>query len=357
MARRHSRYGTVLAMMTVAVGLYWGAQRWLFGPLYHVGDVRNGVALDAPLVAAVPVTLERWRVAPGIELHHFEDGAGENVLVVHGGPGFAPSTPWPALHALASRYRFVYYHQRGAGLSTRPFVTLPKDGLFATMQRLNVTLGLPAQVADLERLRRMLAEERITLVGHSFGALIASLYAAEFPEHVRALVLVAPADLIVMPSGRDDLFALIAARLPKAKLADFAAWRRELFDFRRLQERNETELATHYARFTEFYSLAVGGNGMPSATALHAGGFMPMAVFSSMGQRHDWRGALANVTAPVLVIHGGQDVQPAAGAEALAADFPHGRFALVPAAGHFVQEQAPDAVARLIGDFLGAVPN
>ena len=48
----------------------------------------------------------------------------------------------------------------------------------------------PAQLADIERLRRASGETSLILIGHSFGAFLAALYATEFPERVRAPVLV-----------------------------------------------------------------------------------------------------------------------------------------------------------------------
>ncbi len=56
------------------------------------------------------------------------------------------------------------------------------------MQTLEQTLGISAQVADIERIRRILGEEKLIMVGHSFGGFLASLYAAEFPEHVARMV-------------------------------------------------------------------------------------------------------------------------------------------------------------------------
>lgn len=45
------------------------------------------------------------------------------------------------------------------------------------------------QVQDLEELRQQLGLPRWVLLAHSFGAVIATAYAARYPEHVQALVL------------------------------------------------------------------------------------------------------------------------------------------------------------------------
>lgn len=88
------------------------------------------------------------------------------------------------LENLKKDYRFIYYHQRGCGHSTRPIDTFKSQNFMQNVTVLNKVLGLSAQLADIERIRRILGHERLILVGHSYGGFLASLYAAEFPEHV-----------------------------------------------------------------------------------------------------------------------------------------------------------------------------
>ena len=76
------------------------------------------------------------------------------------------------------------------------------------------TLGLGAQIADIERIRQIMGEDQLILVGHSFGGFLAALYAAEFPEHVKALILVAPAEMLVMPPDSGGLYEQVKPLLP-----------------------------------------------------------------------------------------------------------------------------------------------
>jgi proline iminopeptidase len=151
--------------------------------MYQPGQVRAGVGVTEPLMPpAAPSKPGFFQVTTDIRLHYFAVGQGEEILVIHGGPGLAPGEPWPAAPLLADRFRLVFYHQRGCGRSTRPFERAP-DGGMDTFRRVHDKLGLGAQVADIERIRRLLGKEQVTLLGHSFGALIAALYASEFPGH------------------------------------------------------------------------------------------------------------------------------------------------------------------------------
>lgn len=184
---------TLLVLIVLAGALLW---HFMSKPLYEPGMVRAGKNLRASLVPPAQSGEENfWSVEPDIKLYHFADGAGKSVLMIHGGPGNPFRSPLPGLKPLAGRYKFVYYDQRGCGKSTRPVERFASSNYFANMKVLDGALGLGAQIADIERIRRILGEERLVIMGHSFGGFLASLYAAEFPEKVKALILVAPADV------------------------------------------------------------------------------------------------------------------------------------------------------------------
>jgi len=352
------RKWTVIAATVVLIlaVLAWFGYYALMGPMYRPGDLRAGRGLREPLQppSQAGVGPHMWKVASDIELYHFEDGSGEDVLTVHGGPGFPHHTSWKANAALADRYRFIYYHQRGCGKSTRPIMALQGNNTYQSMQTLNSTLGLGAQVGDIERIRRILGHDKLILAGHSFGAFIAALYAAEFPEHVKALVLVSPACLTVLPNPDGDLFALMRTKLPPEMLPEYDRFYAQYFDFNSQLKVNEQQLAALHRRFGVFY-LAAAPAGPPAldpSGVVDNGGFMPLAVFLSMGKHHDYSAALHAVTAPVLVIHGGKDLQPRAWSESFARLFTRHRFVEIAGAGHFSFEDHPAEFAGAVRGFL-----
>jgi len=337
--------GILVVVLAVVAGFAW---YWMMGPMYRPGDVRAGRNLAEPLTPP-PQSGARWIVAPGIELHHFEKGSGTPILTVHGGPGFPPTAPWAAGRLLAERYKMIYYHQRGCGLSTRPIASFTDPNLYANMQLLNRTLGFPAQIADIERIRRILGEDRLVLMGHSFGALEAALYAAEFPEHVKALVFVAPANLVVLPVHGDDLFSLVGRGLPGSMKDEYAAYLREYFDFRAAFKRTEPQSSEFYGRLGKYFSA---GTNIPSGSDAFSAGYVPLAAYVGMGKHHDYTDALHAVSAPVLVIHGGSDLQSEATSRAFAACFPNSRFVAIPGASHFVFNDRPEEFAAAVRSFL-----
>jgi pimeloyl-ACP methyl ester carboxylesterase len=79
---------------------------------------------------------------------------------------------------------------------------------------------------------------------------------------------------------------------------------------------------------------------------------MAWGMYVSMGQRHDYRAAMQKVAAPVLVIHGANDLQSEAASRLYVDAFPNARFVVIEKASHFSFEQQPKQFAQIVGDFL-----
>lgn len=327
-------------------------------PMYQPGMVRAGDNLRGPLEPpAQPAGGEFWQVESDIALHYFHSGAGQPVLVVHGGPGFPFDQPAGGFEALADRFTFYYYDQRGCGRSTHPIDRFESKNMYQNMLTAEKTLGLGAQIADIERIRRILGVDKLILVGHSFGGFLASLYAAEFPEHVQALVLVAPADVLAMPSESGGLYEIVGKLLPQEMQGDYQDYLKRYFNFNNLFQMSETDLEGLNAEFVPYYAAALKARGLeaPAYQPGNNGGWMVQAMYISMGQRNDYRPALKAVAAPVLVVHGALDLQPESASRQYAGAFPNARFIVVPDAGHAVFSDQPQLFAEAVGNFLAEV--
>jgi proline iminopeptidase len=338
----------LLAFVVIAAGFWYMSVQ----PLYKPGMVREIQSLAPP---NQPADAQAWLVEPGIELAHFAVGQGRNVLIIHGGPGEPFTRPMSGLARLTSEFRFHYYDQRGCGESTRPVDRFESQNVYQNMKTLDQTLGLGAQIADIERIRQILGDERLVLIGHSWGGFLASLYAAEFPEHVEALILVSPANTLVMPQpdAESDLFAAVRSRLPADKQAEFDAFMKEYMDFNALFQKSEADLVAMNEQFGKYYlQVADVETAAPLPPQGKPGGRMVWAGYISMGQRHDYRPALRQVTAPVLVIHGADDLQSEAATRLYVDAFPDAEFAVIENAGHFSFEEQPDQFASIVKAFL-----
>ena len=342
--------GAILLALIVVVGGFWYMSTQ---PFYKPGMVREmGAALTPP---DQPVDSQKWLVESDIELAHFSAGEGRNILIIHGGPGEPFAQPISGLEPLTSEFQFHYYDQRGSGESTRPIDRFESQNIYENMKTLDQKLGLGAQIADIERIRQILGDEKLILIGHSWGGFLASMYAAEFPEHVEALILVSPANTLVMPQpdADSDLFTTVRAKLPPEEQAEFDAFMQEYFDFNTLFQKSDTELVAMNERFGQYY-LKIMDVDMEAKWPEQGkpGGWMVWGMYVSMGQRHDYRAALRQVTAPVLVIHAADDLQSESVVRMYVDAFPNAEFAVIENAGHSSFEDQPDHFASIVKSFL-----
>lgn len=152
-----------------------------------VALVATALAFPAAPAASVPPTLQHDPDVPRVELNgyvfhaeHFGDPGSPVLIVLHGGPG-ADYRYLLSLKSLADEYQVVFYDQRGTGLSPR----VPAD-----------SITLQTFVDDLDAFVEAFGHGRpVHLLGHSWGAMLASSYAGAHPDKVDKLILAEPAFL------------------------------------------------------------------------------------------------------------------------------------------------------------------
>ena len=148
----------------------------LCGGLYVLGT-RQIAAREPEQLSQVRDWLPgRFVEVQGRHIHIVEQGVGPAVLLVH---GFAASTfDWEeaVLPALAREYHTIALDLYGMGFSERD------DQL---------RYGFDLWVRQVGETLDALGIERATVIGHSLGGAVATLFAAEHPERVERLVLVA----------------------------------------------------------------------------------------------------------------------------------------------------------------------
>jgi pimeloyl-ACP methyl ester carboxylesterase len=121
----------------------------------------------------------------GYKLNVEELGEGLPVVVLHGGPGFDHSMFRPYLDPLAEDFRLLYVDERGQGRSERVDPA---------------TLSLAVFARDVDLLAEALELGPFALLGHSFGAIIATWHATE----------IGTAAAYVLSAGGDTSDALLA---------------------------------------------------------------------------------------------------------------------------------------------------
>lgn len=99
-------------------------------------------------------------------------------IAVHGGPGSDHSDFKPWLSPLAEQMQIIYLDQRCNGQSERV------DPATCTLEQL---------ADDIEAFRNYLGLDKICLLGHSFGGMVAQVYATKYAESLDKLLLICTA--------------------------------------------------------------------------------------------------------------------------------------------------------------------
>lgn len=265
------------------------------------------------------------------------DGRSAPIVYLAGGPGGNSSTFETVGGPQLERDNLVvYYDQRGTGRSERP---ASGDYAIATL------------VDDIEALRLHLGVPQITLLAHSFGAVLGLEYAAKYPQQVAAAVLAGP--LWNAPSSCLEHIERLSVLRPDAYrtlVAEGMPSKEEACEANPIRGR-ERERITEANMFPDPETLVLL-NRLEEESGLKNTGELGRAVFSQGLMRYRFAGA-DQVTAPVLVVGGGKDY--AAGPRTqrqLAETLPRGRLLEYEGLGHWTFLEDPERFARDVSAFL-----
>ncbi|HEY1249712.1 MAG TPA: alpha/beta hydrolase [Thermoanaerobaculia bacterium] len=181
---------------------------------------------------------------------------------------------------------------------------------------------------------------RVVLIGNSLGGATAMWIAAEHPDRVAALVLVAPAtasSTIPWPVRflRAPLLGGLALALSSRRSVALGL-RRKIY----AGAANVTEERIDDA----WRPLTIPGTRRAALAAIRA-------------DPKRYAGLETRVRAPTLIVWGREDrLLRVKEAEALAARMPDARLAILPGAGHLPQREAPRAFSEAVADFLRRLP-
>ncbi len=273
-------------------------------------------------------------------LHYLDEGAGGPLVMLHGNP------TWSFLYrrflrALRGSYRVVAPDHTGCGLSDRP-------------RESEYRYTLASRVSDLECLLSSLGLNRdLTLFLHDWGGLIGMAYAARHPEQIRRLVVFNTAGFL-LPAGKKLHWSIRFCR--NSRLGGFMVLRFNAFariavrfgchsrplsrDVRRayVEACNDPAGRLTTLRFVQDIPLSESDAAYPVALEADRGlaRFQKIPALLCWGERDfvfdrdfltEWRKRL-----PQAEVHA------------------------FPGVGHYVLEEAFDAILPLVTDFLARHP-
>ncbi|MFW6306752.1 MAG: alpha/beta fold hydrolase, partial [Bacillota bacterium] len=202
-------------------------------------------------------------------------------------------------------------------------------------------------------IRRILGEEKIILIGHSYGAFLASIYSAEFPDNIEALILVAPAPIFKMPLDIPDMYESVRNDLPEDELENYDEFLNRYFDYKNIFKKSEEELVSLNNEFMKYFLMAHQKYDVAQPKESNTGGWMVHAMYLSSGREYDYTQEIAKVKVPTLIIHPGSDFIQNESARKMYLDiFPHAKYVVMEDAGHMAFYDKPDTFAKIVDDFL-----
>lgn len=260
------------------------------------------------------------------------------LLLLHGGPG-ATSHYLDPLAPLSADRPVVYYDQLGSGRSARPTA----DSLWR----------IPRFIEELRRVREELGLERMHLLGHSWGAMLAIEYLLTDPPGVESAILAS-----MTPSIEQWLADA------KERVATLPDSTREVI--RRHEEAGTTDSPEYEEAVMQFYRLYLSRSDPwpPALDSTFAQFGYPVyhtmwgpSEFTATGLLKDWdaRGRLGEIEIPVLVTVGDHDEMSIESARDMVGRLPNARLEVLEGAAHLTMVDRPEASVRVIRDFLSEV--
>jgi proline iminopeptidase len=255
----------------------------------------------------------------GEKLYYYAYGSGPKVVILYGGPGYGCKTICYWAKFFKNR-NLIFYDQRGTGLSKN-------------VKMDSSTINLRMAISDIEELRNHLTEDKLSIVGFSWGAGLAMAYASKFPEKVNNLVLISPIgpDMDYLNGFEDD----INARRSMQEKDSLKFWLNYGSTDTTLLS---SKMITFYTYIPYFYDHSRGKSMLWDL--INLGDFNPQMsqlMFDNLlTNGYDVKAGLVNYKGNCTIIRGKQDVISYKVLCTLTSLLPQTKVYEIPMCGHFV---------------------
>ncbi len=270
------------------------------------------------------------------QLYYQTMGQGDAVIVIHGGPGMDQGYLLPGMAALAKNHQVVFYDQLGCGRSAATVIN-----------ESHITIN--SFVEDIETLRKALKFAKVTIVGHSWGGMLAMYYAVKYPKNIKKLVLMNT----VTSAGMEEFLDEVEKRtMPSAGEFEKLKASQEFIDS------EPQAIAQYYRLFFQYYfhnpkdleklNLQLEPKG--AATGVKVAKILEESIFGKYTDQHD---DLQKLKIPTLIIRGESDVIPMSAANSMAHSIKGSKLVVLKNCGHFPYIEQPAQWLEAVEMFLG----
>ena len=251
----------------------------------------------------------------GLKLTYETQGSSDEVVVVvHGGAGLPHEYFHPMLYNLSRYAKLVFFDRRADMLSASS-----GHGM-ASVDELS---------DDIDALRKTLGLDRVTILGHSFGATIALNYALRHPANVKRLILVSAAATVENPIEGEKRILKSLSKVEMAAYRSSEGGTGATKPCDRVRMRYSV-LYPHYFHKLVPYEFDRG------VYTVYFDSLSKKEALAADAAHLDLRAQLSEIKVPALVVAGRHDlVTPVDQSFELASGLPQSRLVVLEHSGHF----------------------
>jgi proline iminopeptidase len=287
------------------------------------------------LALSVQAALKTDSVKNGnVYIYYQVQGKGEPVYVLAGGPGLTPYYMQPVVDELSKTNQCVLIHQRGTGLSKFiPTASVKYIDQFCE---------------DIHLVRQQLGHKQITLLGHSWGGMLAMNMATKYPREIKKLILVSSGgyNLNFLGYFKDNIFSKLSLSDQQIVAAQ-AQLGADVTSDKKLSELALLKIMTT----GYFYQKQIAGK-----IEMKQGDINQQSsaeVWKSLSEsRWDLGGILSELRVPTLVVQGRQDPMDLQTANTIKVKIHESRLEVIEACGHFPWLEQPKVFFEILSPFL-----
>lgn len=291
------------------------------------------VLICIPLVA---ICQEVFVNVPKAKIYCHVVGKGSPVIVIHGGPGLTQDYLLPYMERIAKSHQVIFYDQRGSGKSTGEIS--------------NETMQMDVLVQDIEAIRKQLGFEKISILGHSLGGLVAMNYALTHPDKVNKLIL-----MNSCPATSEDVDSFLQEYLKRTK--PYQETLNQIKESKGFKE-GDPEVFEKYFRilFTSYVykkeDVCLLNLRLSKETCKNYPKILELLIQNVLFKPYNLSSSLKEFKRPTLIVHGAQDVVPPFTVEKIHQYIEGSTYILIPECGHFPYVEKPEELFPLLDEFL-----